>query len=244
MAKKALAVLPVVFLSFAAPLHAASLEVSARAAYGAAGDKSPTVFEPSVPVTGTVPDEVYAGKATPYGGGAILSGALGIRLAKYVSFGVEGGIRNSSADAVAGTNDLKRSAWFVGPYVRGYIPLVPFLDPWVGIGAQYMRDEQKYQAPVATNLGPRNADWTLEHHGVAIPLSIGVDYTFLGMLAVGPSFSYAFVVPAGGCAKVNLGGLASNSYCADEDESKRITATKSYGVWSLGLNVRFTFPPP
>jgi predicted alternative tryptophan synthase beta-subunit len=51
------------------------------------------------------------------------------------------------------------------------------------------------------------------------------------------------VFPADACAKVNVANALSNSYCASESENKRITEGKGYGVWSLALSLRLTFPP-
>ncbi len=222
--------------------RAASLEVSVRPGVGSAGDASPVAYEPKVPNAPTV-DPGWARGAKPYGLGLDLQGGLGIRFG-YVSAGVDGGYRSSSVDDVgASVTNLKRSGFSVGPYVRGYLPFVPLFDPWVSVGVRYMRDEQTYQAPVQTTLGARTADWTLEHHGVAVPISVGVDYTFLKMLSIGPTFQYAFVFPAGACARVSGANLVSNNFCANEAENKRLTAAKSYGVWSVGLSLRFTFPP-
>jgi len=174
----------------------------------------------------------------------MLQGGLGLRAGSYVSVGLDGGTRSQSAESTdPAYSDLSRSAWFVGPYVRGYIPMVPIVDPWIGLGVQYMADTQKYKGPVATTGGTMTADWTLEHHGVAVPIRIGVDYTIAKMFSIGPSFEYALVFPAGGCAKVNAANLASMSLCADENENKRVTKANGYGVWSLGLSLRLTVPP-
>lgn len=223
--------------------RAASLEVSVRPGFGSAGDQSPVAYEQNRTFVVPTVDPVWSRTAKPYGMGLDLQGGLGIRFG-YVSVGLDGGFRSSSVEAPGGdVTDLKRNGWSVGPYVRGYIPLVPFLDPWVSVGVRYMRDDQTYKAPVQTNLGPLGGDWTLEHHGVAVPISVGVDYTILKMLSIGPTFQYALVFPAGACAKVNVANAASSSFCSDEADNKRVTVGKGYGAWSLGLSLRFTFPP-
>lgn len=226
-----------------ASASAASLEVNLRPAYGSAGSTSPVAYEPAGLLRVNPPGSIWDGSASPYGSTVILQGGLGLRT-KYVSVGIGGGTRSESADAPdSSLTDVSRSAWFVGPYVRGYIPMVPIVDPWIGLGVQYMADTQKYKGPVATGTGSMTADWTLEHHGVAVPITIGVDYTIAKMFSIGPSFEYALVFPAGACAKVNAANLASASFCADESDQKRVTAAKGYGVWSLGLNLRLTVPP-
>jgi hypothetical protein len=222
---------------------AASLEVSARAGYGSAGEGTPTYYEPTgIATLQGGPDAVYSGKTSPYGGGLNLAGGLGVRLG-IVSFGVDGGVRSSSATAPdPSITDLSRSAFFVGPYVHAYIPGVPFVDPWVGVGVQYVMDTQKYKAPTQGV----NADWTLEHHGVALPLTVGVDWSLpTKILSFGPFFTFAPTFNAGGCARVSAPGFAGNDFCTNESkEPLKITKGKGYSSWVVGLNVRFTFPPP
>lgn len=105
-----------------------------------------------------------------------------------------------------------------------------------------MADTQKYLGPVMTTNGPQVGDWTLEHYGVAVPISIGIDYTIAKMFSFGPSLEYAPVVAAGACAKVSGWNAPSASFCADDSENQRVTRAKSYGVWSFGLSLRLTFP--
>lgn len=231
-----------VMVSLPLTASAVGLEVNGRVGYGSAGDKSPVLYEPSGLLRLPQTDPIYGGTATPYGGGLVLQGGLGLRTGRYVSVGLGGGIRSASASSVDGTSDISRSAWNAGPFVRVYLPFVPIVDPYVGLGVEYVNDTQKYKAPVQTNLGPMTADWTLEHHGVAVPITLGVDYTIAKIFSIGPSFQYSIVFPAGACAKVKVASV-SNSYCASEEENKRITEGKGYGVWSLALSLRVTFPP-
>jgi hypothetical protein len=80
----------------------------------------------------------------------------------------------------------------------------------------------------------------LTHHGVGIPLGLGIDYRVLPFLAVGPSFQYEIVVPVAGCMTTspNQAGVIGASLCSDADSSVRVTAAKNYGVWSVGLSLR------
>lgn len=230
-----------VMVSLPVAASAVSLEVNGRVGYGSAGDDSPVRYEPTGLLRAN-PDPIWNGTAKPYGGGLVLQGGLGLRAGQYVSVGLGGGIRGASASSVDGLTDVSRSSWNAGPYVRVYLPFVPIVDPYIGLGVEYVSDTQKYKGPVPTNVGPMVADWTLEHHGVAVPLTLGVDYTIAKIFSIGPSFQYSLVFPAGACTKAKV-STVSNSYCASEDESKRITAGKGYGVWSLGLSLRVTFPP-
>ena len=104
---------------------------------------------------------------------------------------------------------------------------------------------QTYRTDMPVGGATFNAKWTLEHHGVAVPLTFGVDYTIAKILSIGPSFQYGLVFPAGGCAKLSFDqpNVIGNSFCANEAENKRVTKADGYSYWSLGLQVRVTFPP-
>ena len=219
-------------------------EIMLRPAYGSAGNDSPVRFEPpsNVVVKGD-PGKLWGGTASPYGGGFIGEAFIGYRTMKYISFGLSAGYRKSSASQIDdGTTNLSRSAWSIGPYVRAYVPLIPVIDPWVSIGVSYMHDTQSFTRNVdvaysngATGTIP--ADWSLDHHGVAVPIGVGFDYKVLPMFSIGPSFEYAFVASAGGCAKITAQGI-SQSQCTDANP--KLTSAKSYNVWSIGLDLRLT----
>ncbi len=232
--------------------EAASLEVNVRPALGSAGGASPVAYEP----VGSVRVEPTAGpiwdrKASPYSASVMLQGGVGLRTS-FISFGVNGGKRSDFVHSTTRSGSIDedgwlfysvtRSAWSIGPYVRGYIPGIPDVDPWVGLGVQYMADTQNYIGPVMTTNGAQIGEWTLEHYGVAVPITLGVDYTIAKVFSIGPSFEYAPVIAAGACAKVSGWNAQSASFCADESENKRVTSAKGYGVWSLGLSLRLTVP--
>jgi hypothetical protein len=61
-----------------------------------------------------------------------------------------------------------------------------------------MHEHQSYTTPVATTGGTLPGAIDLVHYGVAIPVTVGVDYRFLKYFAVGPSFEYAQVIAADG----------------------------------------------
>jgi hypothetical protein len=121
------------------------------------------------------------------------------------------------------------------------------LDPYLQLGVGYMQDTQTFTRPVTalTPGGPvqLDADWEITHHGVVIPLAVGVGYRVLPILSVGPSFRYDIVLAAGGCLKgtASLGSVSdTDKYCTDEEDNRRVTEAKGYGVWSAGLDIKLT----
>ena len=215
------------------------LEVMVRPAIDGAGSGSPVRFapDPSVRVVGADPGKIYEGTASPYGAGFVGDVWVGYRVSRFVSLGVEGGMRSPSASAVDdGTTNLTRFAWSVGPYARAYAKALLGFEPWLSVGAQYMHDAQSYDRRV----GAVPAAWSLVHHGVALPIGVGLDNRFLDVLGVGPSFMYTPVVAAGGCATITptVPGYVGNEYCTGGQ--MKVTEANAYGAWSVGLDVRAT----
>jgi hypothetical protein len=224
--------------SFARAENNDGLEVMLRPAYGSAGGSSPVVYAPQGAALNAGIGDVYGGTASPYGGGFVGDAWLGYRFSRFASIGVSGGYRASSASAVNdGTTNLARSAWGVGPYVRAYAPTLFGFEGWLSVGAEYMHDEQTYDGTVANV----PVAVSLVHHGVAVPIGVGIDYRFLDVLGVGPSFFYSPVVAVAGCAgaQPQAPGYAGTNYCSN-DSGPKITAANGYGVWSVGLDVRVT----
>ncbi len=222
---------------------AAALELTLRPGYGSAGDESPTYYSPPTTFALKDPDPLYAQTTKPYGAGLALQAYLGVRVSPWISVGFMGGTRASAATADAAHDGLSRSAWLAGPYVRVYVPIVPIIEPWLSVGASYVADKQTWKGPVPTTAGSIVVDQTLEHHGVAVPITIGADYKIIPMLAAGLSFQLAPVFGAGGCYRIEGSGVAASSFCQDAAADRRITATKGYTMWSVGLNLRLTVPP-
>ncbi len=213
------------------------LEVGLRPAYGSAGSSSPVAYgpDPGVRFNGE-PGKVWDKQASPYGGGFVGDAQVGWRPSRFLSFGMTGGVRTSSAsDPGDGSTGLSRSAWRIGPYVRGYIPAIAGFEPSLSIGAEYMHDVQSFKKQTSGY----DADWKLTHYGVAIPITLGVQYRFLEYFGVGPSFQYAPVVPVAGCASPTAPGVTFNSFCSTDDGLK-VSKAESYGVWSIGLDLRVT----
>jgi len=210
------------------------LEVVLRPGYGSAGDTSPTRYEanPNNPMQAST---IWDGTAKPYGGGFVLDGAVGYRPLSFVSVGLTGGWRTSAVSSSANEpTGVSRSAWQVGFYGRGYLPVTGALnafDPWASVGVNYVYDKQTYDQSLTVPTGTVS----LTHHGVGIPLAVGIDYRILPFFAVGPSFQYEIVTGMGGCM-IPPGG--ESHQCSDADSSIRVTAAKNYGVWSIGLGLR------
>lgn len=219
-------------------------ELMLRPGYGSAGSKSPVAYKPSGIVRLPDPGEVYSGTASPYGGGFVGDAFVGYRMLPILSAGLFGDYHGSSATAPNdGTSGLSRSGWGLGFYARAYVPIPGSFDPWASIGIGYMHDAQSYKRAVQTTAGTVPGDWTLTHYGVALPLSVGVDYDLNSFFAVGPSFEYTIVAPAGACLKESVNtaiGPVANSFCTDASSAQRITSANGYSIWSIALDLRLT----
>jgi hypothetical protein len=220
-----------------APAHAGlGLEVVLRPGYGSAGDTSPVRYEASPGNPNMQASAIWKGTAKPYGGGFVLDGAVGYRPYSFVSLGLTGGWRTSTASSSI-PNELtgvSRSGLQVGFYGRGYLPVTGLLsdfDPWASVGVNYVYDKQTYNQSTTAPTGLVS----LTHHGVGIPLSLGIDYRILPLLAVGPSFQYEIVTAEGACM---IPPGSEGHQCSDADSSMRVTAAKNYQVWSIGLELR------
>lgn len=222
-------------------------ELMLRPSFGGAPSTSPVRFEPQqgAQVVGD-PGAILKG-ASPYGPGFVGQATVGYRFLPYLSAGLRGGIRTTSAsDVNDGSSNLSRKSWDAGFYVRGY-PLAgmesisKYVDPWVGVGIGYMRDTQSFQKNLPVQGGGSvAADVTLDHHAIAIPLAIGVDYRVMKFLSVGPSFEYTLTSAIAGCLKTAALGSES-SYCSNESPGDKFIKAESYGVWTAGLDAKVTF---
>lgn len=227
--------------------HLRGLEIMLRPTFGSASGDSPVQLaaNPKVRVAGD-PGAVLTG-ASPYGAGFVGQAFLGYRFHPLVSGGLRAGMRSASASTPSdGSTNLSRSSWDAGFYVRGY-PLAlsdsvrKYVDPWIVVGVEYMRDTQTFQRPTPTTRGSTiDADWSLDHHAVAVPIGIGIDYRVHPMISVGPSFEFAIAVPVAGCATQSAPGFSTNGYCSNEDPGKGTIEAKTYAVWSAGLDLKVT----
>lgn len=227
--------------------HLRGLEIMVRPGYGSAASDSPIRFQPRPGVrTAGDPGALLQG-AAPYSGGFVGQAFLGFRFHPVISGGLRGGLRMTSAAALSdGSTNLSRSSWDAGFYVRGY-PLAlneavrKHIDPWISVGVEYMRDTQSFQRSVPTSTGAAvNADVTLDHHAVAVPISVGVDYRVHPMLSIGPSFEYALSNAIAGCVKQAAAGFTSTTLCSNEAPGNQAIKANGYGVWSASLDLKVT----
>jgi hypothetical protein len=222
------------------------LELTLRGSPGGASAASPVQLKPDARVAGD-PGALLKGSASPYGIGFVGQAMIGYRIHPIASFGLRGGLRTSSSSGIDdGSTNLTRSSWDAGFYVRAYpLALTPSVrntfEPWVSVGVEYMRDTQSFRHPALTTTGSTiTSDVTLDHHAVAIPMAIGVDYRLHPRVALGPSFEYAIAVPVAGCASQNAAGYSGVEYCTNGDSGAKVLAANGYGVWSAGLDLRVT----
>lgn len=223
-------------------------ELMIRGGYGGAGSESPIQVKPGAPLA-SPPGALLKGES-PYGGGLTGQISLGYRFHPLFSAGLQATRRGDEPGAtpkqMSDGTSANRNSWGAGFYLRAYpLAVAPgikrYVDPWVSVGVGYTLDQQKYDQEVATNNGGKvTASTTLDHHGVAIPVGIGLDYRVLPILSVGPSFEYALVQSAGACMSTTAPGYLGTSYCTNGEPGASILEGKSYGVWSAALNIKVT----
>jgi hypothetical protein len=223
-------------------------ELMLRPSFGGAPSDSPVRFEPdgTVGVQGD-PGALLKG-AAPWGSGFVGQALVGYRFIPQLSAGLRGGIRTASGSNLDdGSQNLSRTGWDAGLYVRGY-PLAGmesvsrYVDPWIGTGVTYMHDSQSFQHPTPTSAGGSvNADISIEHHAVAIPIAIGVDYRVARFLSLGPSFEYTIASAVAGCVSTSASGFAGSTYCSNTEPGSHFVKANGYGVWTAGLDAKVTF---
>jgi len=225
------------------------LEVSLRPGLGSAGSDSPVLYKPTG-LAKMQPESVgsiWAGTAKPYGVGITLDAAVGYRFSHFASVGIAGGWRQSGVDDKAASDQLTnvgRSALQIGLYGRGYLPtLLPNLDPWFSVGVAYLYDKQTYDQSIdVSGLGKVPFTISLQHHGLGIPIGVGLDFKVLRFLALGASVQYEIVPGVAACMETsphnpNMLGV---SECSTADSKVRVTSAETYGTWSAGLDVRLS----
>jgi hypothetical protein len=224
------------------------LELMLRPGFGGAPAGSPVRYVPAKNVTLQDAGSLVSGTASPWSAGFVGQASLGYRFHPVVSAGLRAGMRNASGENLAdGSTNLARKSWDAGFYARGYpLAMSPsirkHIDPWFGVGIGYMRDTQTFNRSVATPAGQMPADFSIDHHAVAVPLSIGVDYRVLPQVSIGPSFEYTIASAVAGCLKAVPKGpnAIENSYCSNEGIGKSFIKAETYGVWTAGLDLRAT----
>ncbi len=226
------AVLSLAAIGYASSAHALEYEVGIRPGVGGAGSKSPTGYNHGPVHEGqAVPsDSVFGRNSSPYGAGFVGQLNLGVRFASIFSVGLMADMRFLESTSPGDVSRLSRSSWTFGPYGRVYFPLgLSKLEPWVGLGFAYLRDTQNF------NVSTGSEKITTE--AITVPLTLGALYPIIDRrLSVGPSFTYAPVFPTGGCVDG-----AGYEYCQSDPPQSNLVLLKTYGLWTLGLDIQATF---
>ncbi|WP_156865122.1 hypothetical protein [Pajaroellobacter abortibovis] len=219
-------------------------EVGVQLSYVYAGDTSPVQYTQVKNGTMEWPGNIFSGRRTPYTGGVWVDGRVGWYMLGGISVGVAGGIRfqdvSSDASPMAVEQSIARWGFGVGPYARFTVPLIPLIEPYFGIGLQYVYDAQQYSAFFQSSLPAVPATWKLQHYGFGVLLSLGADVSLLNLLGVGPFFRLMPVIPLGGC--VNIQGTPEERIIsACQSDNKSFVQAEHYTVWSLGLGLDAVF---
>jgi len=223
-------------------------EAMAQPGYGSAGSQSPVLYQPSG--VARMPDDqvgsIWNGKVSPYKAGLVLDGALGLRPLPFLSTGLAGGWRKFGAESGTlddSSSNLARTGLRVGFYGRFYLPLVGALtglEPWAGVGVGYVYDKQTFDRQLSAQGTTVPVTYDISHHGIGVPVSVGVNYHVLPLLSVGPVFQYEHVFGVAGCVSFSSPSAIGNSYCSTADSKVRLPEAKAYGVWSLGLEIHLS----
>jgi hypothetical protein len=237
------------------------LEVQLRGFVAYAGGESP-VQAPSLysgklggNPTGTIlnPGSCPAGQiCTPYGIDPFAPGvALGWRFKPWMSVGAYFSYLTYNAqngtdtgDAPDGTSQLARSQWVLGAYLRYYFSwLSRKLQPWVEAGVGFSTDQASYQRPSgqAMNGQPETGFYNLSEEGLAIPLSVGLDWRLAPIFSVGPMFNYTPVFGRYGCVDVEFDvqySQPSKNMCGGPAIQSNV-----YGILSAGITAKVTLGP-
>ena len=223
--------------------HLTSLELMVRPTLGGAGGSSLVHTAPGLAGN---PSKVFDGSASPYGASFGVGAELGFRFHPLVAAGLRGDLAKVSATAPTdGTTDLSRSRQSAGLYARAY-PLAlnesirKHFDPWLATGIVYMHDTQDFHLPVTSSGTTFDSTLKLEHHGVGVPLAIGLDYRLTRAISVGPSFEYTFLVPIAGCLTVSAAGQSSENCSGGSGAGSKAIVADATGAWTAGLDIRFT----
>jgi hypothetical protein len=226
-----------------APAHARDVEVDVRPGIGSSGSKSPVFFHNPTPNPTPYADSIVDQTQSPYRIGFDADVSAGIRLLPYLSVGIAGQIRTMSGVApndMSGITKPSRFAWGAGPYANGYLHLTSTrVVPWAGVGVAYLQDTQSYNQE--SNNPPAQASVTTTHYGIAFPVSVGIEYPFSPLLRIGPSFTYARIIPITGCSTHTGPGFVPVHCDITSAGSGSFIEAQSYDAWTAGLDVRFVF---
>lgn len=158
----------------------------------------------------------------------------------YASYNVQNGA--DTGDAPDFTSQLTRSHYVGGVYARYYVTtLSPRLQPWVELGLGYSYDAASYQRPMgqASNGQPETGFYNVSARGLAVPVTVGLDWRLAPFFAVGPTFGYEPIIPLGGCVEVDVDQYSfvpGQNTCSSPPVSANY-----YGVFFGGIFAKVTF---
>lgn len=223
-------------------------ELMLRPSFGGAPSDSPVKFAPQNNVQFQGDPGALMKGASPWGYGFVGQASVGYRFIPFVSAGLRGGFRSASGSNLDdGSTKLSRSGWDAGLYARFYpavfAPSVSqHLDPWFSVGIGYQQDNQSFQRGLGAPGGATvQADVSLQHHAVSVPLAIGVDYRVTKFLSLGPSFELAINNRIAGCVTTSATGFAGSTYCSNTEPGKNFIKAETYAAWNAGLDAKVTF---
>jgi hypothetical protein len=189
------------------------LEVQLRGGFTYAGGESPVLAPNLYPGSqGSDPTgDILRGTEKPYSfdplAGTILAGYRFLPYLSagawfsYASYQVQDG--TDTGDYKDGTSQLQRTVWQLGAYGRYYFTtLHQRLQPWVELGVGYSNDTSSYVrggAVQGTSGQSVVQDYYLTHRGIAVPLTVGLDWRLAPVFSVGPAFGYTRIFPISGC---------------------------------------------
>jgi hypothetical protein len=242
-------------------LHGLELQLRGFLAY--AGDYSPvqahSLYAPSSSnPTGAIlnPASCPPGSnpsCSPYGIDAFAPGvSLGWRVRSRISVGAFFSYYNYNSqngtdvgDANDGTSQLNRVHWVLGAYGRYYFTWVSRkLQPWVELGFGYSDDEASYDRTLgmSTMSGPEPAYYKIGEKGLAVPVTLGLDWRLAPIFSVGPIVGYETIFPLQGCVDVEPNDPTSpvqpQNTCA-----RSVVQSSVYGVFFAGVQVKVTIVP-
>jgi hypothetical protein len=214
-------------------------DVALHTAMAGGSNGSPVLYVPAATarISGDVP-AIYDGRARPYRVSGALGGTIGLSFHRFLSVGLEAAWRSFETSAPAdGTRDLTRSSISFGANVR-VIAKRARLTPWASIGLRFAYDNQQWKR--SSVLPDVTESWSLQHEGLAVPLTVGIEHRF-GDFAVGPAVTMAYVFARRGCAKITADDprFIANELCSDADFEKRVTSASDYVTWDLAVVVRW-----
>jgi hypothetical protein len=217
-------------LGYGSSMHPDDTLVAVGGAGSSLGTSAAVTFFQRFPVTH--PFGKFGGGpiARVFGGYRVFSGLL--------SVGLAGGGRLTSASAGNTVDYDRRLGLSIGPYMRLYPASTRVFEPWLSIGAEYAVERLTYRVP-----GSALGDFHFTHHGIALPIGVGVDYRASSIIAFGPAFQLTHVrplaacvdgIPGSGSLDPNTGTARGDSGCTTRWDLRALP----YTTWSVSLGVR------